>query len=496
MKELLNYNFNCKQIDDGNFELLFEKRRRDATFAYVYEKDGKVYAIRDHLGIVPLYYRYKDNEFRFSTNFTDLIRAGDEIDKVGLSSLLGMCTPRLFPLIKDISIVPPGSVLELDKQSGEVSVVYQYRLKTSMMSDSKTMNDFVNRADELFFKAIKRLVKYDTVGLCLSGGMDSALIGIYLKKLGVKVNAYTSVPEGINSVEARHAAANANFIGVENHYVDCLETKKYKELFFLIPEVYGVPHGTPTSLAVVSLWKNTPIGSEQQVFFGQNSDTMTCSVGHQYRLFFLYYYPAFIRRRIKIQHYNKTIRLPFDEMLKNYIFLRSKGFVSEYSHLHDLCDMSNITNLQLMTIAGMFFGHTPCDSEELSQPALHENIIISNPYNDMDLVEFCLSIPLRFRISLSVSWKLRFTLFIKKRVFRKLALKYLPRHIVNRKKAFIVPMERNEKSKEFISLLPTKISDMELTNIQSKTAAGVLREWCALHGLKLDCDNTYISEMP
>ncbi len=327
MKEILNYNFNSKEVEDEDFKLLFEKRRRDSTFAFVYDKNGQTYAIRDHLGIVPLYYRYIGGKFRFSTNLSDLILPNDIIDKMGLRYLLAFGTPRLFTLIKGIDIIPPGSVLKLHEATRKVETIYQYKIKPKKISTFKSINSIVDQVDSLFFNAVKRLVKFDTVGLYMSAGMDSSLVGIFLKNLGVKINAYTHVSDGINSNESKCSKLNAKFIGVQNHYIDTLTYDNFIKLFPIIPKIYGIPHGTSLSIGVGSLWNNSSIGNEKQIFFGQNSDTMTCSVGVQVRVYFRQFMPKFIKKRIKVYYYNKSFKLAYDEVLKNYIYIKSKGLV-------------------------------------------------------------------------------------------------------------------------------------------------------------------------
>ena len=481
MKVLLNYNFAPDDIVDGDFSALFERKRRDSTFAFVFEDNEHIYAIRDHLGIVPLYYRCKDGRYQFSTNFSDLIESGDKLDERGLRSLLGFGTPRLFPLIEGINIVPPGSVLEIDKTNNRVRVVFQYKIKPQRISALTSMNTLVKEVEELLLNAVTRLVRYDTVGLYLSGGMDSALVGIYLKKLGVEVNAYTSAPWGRISSEIPYAKTNAEIIGVRNHYIDYLETAKYMESFYSIPEIYGIPHGTSTTIGVASLWRNTPLENEEQIFFGQNCDTMTCSVIQQYTMYFIHlllkpmmkYLPNSIRTKLRIPH---------DEMLVNYISFVSKGLISQYPPIYKLQNALQISNIQLMTLAGMYIGHTPCDSEELSQPAIQRSILVSNPYYDMDLIEYCLSIPLRFRIGLSLKSKTIFSL--QKRVLRKLALNYLPRDLVYRKKGFTVSLDRDRRTRTLVDLLPSSISGIRLDNIESRIAAGVLQRWCEMNGLE------------
>ena len=87
----------------------------------------------------------------------------------------------------------------------------------------------------------------------------------------------------------------------------------------------------------------------------------------------------------------------------------------------------------------MFVAHTPCDGEVLLAPALRKNIIASNIYYDMDLIEYYLRVPLVYRLEFSAESK--FHIAIGKRVFRSIAKRYLPKNIVNRKKGFLVPVK-------------------------------------------------------
>ncbi|MBI5740395.1 MAG: hypothetical protein HZA16_06705 [Nitrospirae bacterium] len=490
MKEILNYNFNPTDIRDEDFSSLFQTRRRDSTFAFVYEKDGFDVAVRDHLGIVPLYYRYHGDGFRYSTNLSDLVLPDDEIDELGLKYLLAFGTPRLHPLIKDIGAVPPGSAVKLDRATGERHTLYQYRIRPEKMSFLNSMDGLTERMDRLFYSAVKRLVKFDTVGIYLSGGMDSSLIGVYLKKMGVGINAYTSASEGTNSDEIKKSRRTAEFLNVRSHHVGALDCNNAEDVLSLVAGVYGIPHGTTLSIAVGSLWRNTPIGNERQIFFGQNSDTMTCSVGIQVRMYFRQFIPDFLRKSSMV-YLDRAYKLRTNDVLKNYIYLRSKGLVDEYPLIHEVCDVSKASTLQLLTIAGMYFGHTPNDSEDMSQPAISRNIIVSNPYYDMDLIEFNLGIPARCRLSLmpftaNLGKNIRLVKPIfKKRVIRKLALKHLPDDLVNKKKGFTVSLKDTGEA-GFIADLPVSIHGIELDNVQSRVTAGVFQSWCRSKGIRTE----------
>ncbi len=467
MNVLLNYNFNAEDIADGDFTRLFQTRRRDASFAFVYEQDGATYAIRDHLGIVPLYYRISEDGARWSTHLSELVRPGDRLNPDGVNAFLSLGTPRLMPLIEGIGIVPPGAVIKL-MPNGRTETVYQYRIQPHPIPLATSSRALTDSAAALFKTAMERLVRHETVGLYLSGGIDSALIGIHLRDLGVEVNAYTSAPWGSGSSEIAYSKQNAATIGARRQSLDLLETERYPALYHALPELYGIPHATTTALGVASLWLNTPIAGEQQVFFGQNSDTMTCSVPAQYNTVLLNALPRALRSRL-----HRSQR--YDDVVLNYLSFSQVIDPARYPALPLPYDPEALTPIQLITLAGMLLVHTPSDGEVLSQPAIRRNIRISNPYYDVDLVEFCLGIPLRHRLALSRESKLG--LALEKHVFRQMALRYLPRDVVYRKKAFTVPFNRDERSRTFTRTLPEALGNRSLNNFNQRFAAGILQRW-------------------
>jgi asparagine synthetase B (glutamine-hydrolysing) len=391
----------------------------------------------------------------------------------GLRYLIGFGSPKLHPPIKGIHIVPPGAAIELNKATGDCRLVYQYQLKPQRISALTAMSTLVEEVDRLFRAALQRSLRADHVGLYLSGGIDSALIGFYLKQLGVKINAYTSAPWGKTSSEIPFAQANAERIGVEQHHLDLLETDKYHEAFLAIPEVYGLPHGTSTGIGVASLWQHTPIGREAQIYFGQNSDTMTCTMAAQYMVYFASFLPSLLRRRLGMRH---------SDPLKNYLALTSRKFVDDYPPLAAVGDMRALNRVQRLTIGGMYAAHSPSDGEVLAQPAIYAGIATANPYYDMDLVEFCMGIPLRHRLARSRETKLPIAL--EKRVFRRRALDYLPREVVYRKKGFVISLERDETTRRLAELLPTAIAGVPVKDMESRVAAGIFHRWCEINGVR------------
>lgn len=471
MEIILNYNFDIKDIDLERPGDVFEFKRRDSTFACVFEVNNKIYAIRDHIGIVPVYYRRVGDEFKFSTNLSDLVLPDDELTSEGVDFLLGLNTPRIMPLISSIKIVPPGSLLEIDKTSGESKIKYQYQMKPVSISSSISKKELIGELDRLFMDAVKRLVKFDKVGLFLSGGIDSGLIGLYLKKLGVSINAYTSSPWGEDGSEVSFSKINASVIGVDNHFFDFLNTDNYRSYYNLVPKLFKIPHGTSASIGTVSLWENTDVSSEQQIFFGQNTDTVMCSMSPQYMVYFSSFLPGFIR---------KKLGLSSDSIAKDHVFIASNKVLNEYPDFYDdIFRPNTLSKVQVATLAGIYLGHTPRDSEEFTQLPINNGILASNPYYDVDLMEFCLGIPMKFRFGKSS--KSKFLLALDKNPFKQLAIKHFPKEVVFRKKSFLVPFNRDEKSRKFLESLPTSTNDVELSN-ESRLSLGVLKEWCQING--------------
>jgi asparagine synthetase B (glutamine-hydrolysing) len=470
VKEILNYNFVPGHIGDGDFAALFEKRRRDSCFAFVHSTDsGDIVALRDHLGTVPLYYRVTAEGVRFSVSLADLATEQDVFDRRGVDSFLSIGTARLAPLIRGVGIVPPGSVIRFGTNGAPPEVLYRYHVPTEGRV-SASIDDLADELDRLMLQAITRTVKADPVGLYMSGGIDSGLVAIYLKRAGAAVNAYTSATSGTSGVEIPFAKTIAAKAEVRNHAIVPLDTGRYAQYVRDAHHLYGSPHGTSTLIGVSSLWQHSSIGAEQQVYLGQNADAMTCSTSRQYLVYFLHRLPRTVRRRL-----HPALGCP--SALSDYLSLTSLGKVTEYDDFSRR--YGTLDPLSLLTLAGQYIAATPRSGECLSLPAVRRGVIASNPYYDMDVVEHCLQTPLRHRIAVSRSSKVFLTL--DKKVYRKLAERHLPRELVYRKKGFTIPFHRDEASRAFQSSLPRDWCGESLTDSEQRFAASVLTHFAREH---------------
>ncbi len=475
IKILLNYNFNPADLDfsSDKFEDLFNFKRRDSCFAFVYEDDGDIYAIRDHFGQIPLYYR-ADAKIRFSTSLISLLDSECHVNFKGLKHFLSFGTSRIIPPFDEIKVVPSGSVIKINKKTKKVKLLYQY-LPMAKHYKFKRFNDHVDKFEELFSEAIQRTIKNKEVGLLLSGGIDSGLTGYYLKKQGIRINAYSSAPHGRTSSEIKFSKINGKIIKPENHFISYLEKEDFLFSFENLFSFYKTINGIDTSLGVVKLYQDFPIENEKQVYYAQNSDTANCSVSSQYVAYFskFIFYPCrkFLHRYLSQK-----------DCLRNYLNFVSKGLINKNEEFEKRFPKKDFSDIERLSLAGILIVHSQSDSEVVTDPLIHQNILVSNPFFDVDVVEFFLGIPLRYRLAFQKKSPTK--IVIEKSAPKKLAARFFPEEVYKRKKGFNVPLGKLPDN--FFDILPLKIDDIIVDNLHEdqKFSLKVLLEWCRKFNIK------------
>jgi asparagine synthetase B (glutamine-hydrolysing) len=472
VREILNYNFVPGDVRDGDFDALYRRRRRDSVFAFAYRNEaGETIALRDHLGIVPLYYRQTVAGPRFSLALDDLVDDGDELDERGAELFLAFGTARLGPPVRGVGIVPAGTVVRFAAGGGPPEVLYEYAIEPGPPLPL-SLEELADEADRLMQRSVERTLESDSVGLYLSGGIDSALVAIYLKRAGAAVSAYTSAPWGEGGAEVPFAKMNAELAGVDRHTIVPLDTARYAHHVRESGRLYGGPHAVTTMIGVASLYEGSGIGDEQQVYLGHNTDTMTCSTGSQYLVYFTHRLPRALKRRL---HPTLCHTSP----LSDFLSFQSQGRVTEHERFARA--YGHLEPIQLLTLAASYVTQTPAHSEVLVQPVLRQGALAADPYYDMDLFELCLRMPLRHRVRATRESKIGIAM--EKRVFRKLAERYLPPEIVHRKKAFTIPFARDDASRAYEAALPTSFDGRSVTGLRERFAAEVLGRFASDRGL-------------
>ena len=473
-QSLLNYNFDMHTAADLNWSAVFEQRCRNAAFACVFEQDGTIYALRDPLGSVPLYYRAgPGGGIQFSLTTSDLIRPGDRVDPVGLKTLVGLSTPRLNPLIEGVQIVPPGAVLAFAAGCDTPRTCYQYQFRPRAIPRLTPLHALVDEYARLFVRAMERVIREEQVGIYLSGGADSALIAIFLRQAGVRVNAYTVAPWGAASTDLPYARQHVATTGCAAHHVVSLESHHYAGLLARQSEVYRDPVGIPATLGIGHLWLNSPIADERQVFVGHMADTMFGTVPSQYLSLFAWHLPYRWRKPY----------LPYrNDLPRSYAHFTSRGLLTAGAPVLDgVMYAPGLSTLDKLVLTCTLYGAR--GGEPFTLPAVARHVPIGNPYYDMDLVEFAMGIPLWRKLKFTPRG--RYPLALERYVSQQFALRYLPPEVVFRSKSLIVSLRRDAIAERFRAALPDQVLGIPLQHDHCLFAAGVFEHWQQDYDLRL-----------
>ena len=196
--EIYNYkDLKSELINDGcNFETnsdieiiphLYEKygikfiHKLNGMFAIsLYDKKRKVfYLIRDRLGIKPLYYNFQNGELAYASELKSLKvipKSNFSVDFNALSIYLDLkYIPRPYSPYKEIKKLDSGSYL---KWEGDNNIqINKYWESSLNVISNKSEEELISQFDELINSSIKMELNSDVpLGSFLSGGVDSSVV--------------------------------------------------------------------------------------------------------------------------------------------------------------------------------------------------------------------------------------------------------------------------------------------------------------------------------
>jgi asparagine synthase (glutamine-hydrolysing) len=191
-KHLSNQNFHSKTDTEVVLKLyeklgidFIEELNGDFAISILDKRNGKLYLIRDRVGVKPLYYYYDNKQFVFASEIKSILTAGvkaelneDEI----LNYFVFKYSPQQKTLYKNILRLPPACYLEYDITKSTFLIHNYWQVRKN-----KTYTNFSYKdAQTCLFDLLKdsaqmRLLADVPIGNFLSGGLDSSIIAYFLK---------------------------------------------------------------------------------------------------------------------------------------------------------------------------------------------------------------------------------------------------------------------------------------------------------------------------
>ena len=157
----------------------------DFAIAIFDRKIGKLFLVRDRLGVKPLYLYESGDDFAFASEIKAFKEAGLKLtirpDGLG-KFLVYKYSPGQYTLYREVRRLSPATTLEIDLHSGKQEESKYWNLRDGCDPFRGSFDDAKFELRERLGAAIKsRLIADVPIANYLSGGLDSSIIAFHLR---------------------------------------------------------------------------------------------------------------------------------------------------------------------------------------------------------------------------------------------------------------------------------------------------------------------------
>ena len=429
------------------------------AFAVVNNETGELYLARDQFGVKPLYFAQRNGVTYVSSEVRPLLEVGcgNGIDARSLEAFLSLrYVPSPRTLHSGISRLAPGHFMRVEVGSGSTET--QRYAHPNEHRYHGTMEDAAALYQSAMREAVRQqLVSDRSVGVLLSGGIDSAVLAALAREFNWSVTGFTvGFGEQYPDCEIADAAETAEEHGIRHEEV-IVTPDDLKESLTDLVRCVEEPLGTTS---IMPMWHLTRLAKSKAdvVFSGHGNDELWGGY-RRYRIeMLLAKYPQLKRGLFSLPDW--SLRLPLNDAVRRGLECLGKDdsarrFVCAYSLFtpEEVRQLTRreVTGAELESISYWLdwlqsAGDLP-DTERMmridtrlgladdsllyaDKVSMAAGLETRVPLLDRDLVRFIDSLPVGYRTSLSET----------KVLHRAMARDYLPARIVDRpKKGFLVP---------------------------------------------------------
>tara|TARA_Y100000591_G_scaffold69691_1_gene57811 strand:- start:1390 stop:3093 length:1704 start_codon:yes stop_codon:yes gene_type:complete len=410
------------------------------AFALFDKKLNKIFLVVDHVGKKPLYYINHPKYFCFSSeikSFKKIPNFNFDFNFESLNNFYYYRYNESFSCFKNISMVKPGHILEFDieKKSSNVSRFFKF---TDLINESiyheldkKSSISIIEKFNYLLNESIKkRLVADVPVATINSGGIDSSLMSaiafnidpIQMLHIDVEGKSELYFAELLSKkLEIQLLTKKISPIDVETNFKN---TIYHFEHPLVHPNAYGISE-------VSSLAKKNNI---KVLLSGEGADELFGGYGYQH---------SFYKQQRLNNFFGKNYIILINKLYK-YLRSATRSYSEAKSYDPTLFATERIKYEERFNQVYSKLGHilnmternaTTCLINDLSEylfplliradkMGMQHSVEIRCPYLDLDLIEFAINLPIRYKMSLRK----------RKIIVKTLGKNYLPKGIIDRKK--------------------------------------------------------------
>ena len=428
--------------------------RGQFAFAIYDSLEESFFLARDRVGIKPLYFSINDKNLIFSSELkaiekSEMIPFTPDVDSY-IAYLRHLCVPADRTGNKYISKVEPGQFLKIMNDGSMKKTKYWDPFSFDVNNDMSAQ-EAVNKVEELLIESVEyRQVSDVEVGLFLSGGLDSTLVGklmnsnqnSVLKSFNIDYEEHFDGYKGeVN--EARFASSTIGIKLIE----DKIQYEDFKKIIdnysFYQDDLIGDEVGIP----LYFLGKSSKNNGIKVVQVGEGADELFYGYEHWLRYMRLNrFVKPIINKDIKSFNFKSHRR----NLLSNILFNRtsfaggalgfnipeinkllSEGITEEFQLVNyvdnkwnDYFSNKNAKLSKWMTLIDLQIRLPELLLMRMDKLVMQSSIEARVPFLDHKLIEFVLSIPEE------IIFNTRNT----KPLLKKVATKHIPKEIFNREK--------------------------------------------------------------
>ena len=395
----------------------------------LYEKNNDIYfAVRDPLGIKPLYYTKTKDQYHFSMEIGELLALPSVEKKPNLKSMHTMLECQAVDptetMYEGIYRLPPGHTLTIKKGQERIERYwYPEKIKTNY---SISEDEAAEKLKVIFEKAVmKRTEKLGETAFELSGGLDSTSVVSLLaqKEEPSSLSSYAMGFKGIDCDESEYVSAVLNEYPLHHTTVPVADLD-YKEKYSL-ENLYKYSPDWPITITFamsIPMVEKMVEDGKKIVLTGQGGDHLF--TGTPYMMSDLFRRGKFLSLYAELKQYKYPFRIwksyalrplippkmierlrsllgkkPPEQTYAKHCSKINVDFVADIRNPVKKFDLEAITSALHTTLMDGNLFH--CMEE-------HFGIEYRHPFFDKELVEFALSLPpeMKYR-QRKIKWILR-----------------------------------------------------------------------------------------
>ncbi len=195
------------------------------AFCLVDLKKKKTWVVRDFFGIIPLFYRIKENKIYFASEIKAFYEISSLDKSLDYHSIYHYFTLAYIPgkntPFKEVNEMRGGQLIEIDNDKNTFHFKKYYSVKYPT-DNSITEKEAAKNAYDLMLDSVRRNIQSDApIGTTLSGGIDTSAITCLIKDLGKSKNFHTySLKMGEKSFdESKYQRLIADYCQTNHHEI-------------------------------------------------------------------------------------------------------------------------------------------------------------------------------------------------------------------------------------------------------------------------------------